>query len=128
MSSFNHDLDYYGLVPEEGAIKHACISDVLASLQNGKSKYDMFCLAVETHHQYVFGNARSTGKKYVWIDFKKMDGNLVKDRVLSQEEREMFLDYLNVYFGLRMTRTTESRHPTGIVALASANNFYVIKK
>lgn len=94
-------------------------------------KANMTCFASQ------FSNARSTGKKYVWIDFKKMDGNLVKDRVLSQEEREMFLDYLNVYFGLRMTGTgevkinkmpTESRLPTGIVALTSANNFYVIKK
>jgi hypothetical protein len=128
MSSFNRDLDYYGLVPEEGAIKHTCIGDVLASLQTGKSKYDMFCLAVETHHQYVFSNDRNTDKQ-VLIDFRKMNETLVKERKLSKEEAEMFVNYLDVYFGLKMTTScgSLSRILTGAL-LVTLIHIYVIKK
>jgi hypothetical protein len=132
MSSFNRDLDYYGLVPEEGAIKHACIGDVLASLQTGKSKYDMFCLALETYHQYVFSNGKSA-QKYVTINFKKMNETLVKDRRLSKEEGNMFLSYLGVYFGLRMTTSTDgiaSHVPTDLAPTQYVPSppFRVIKK
>ena len=128
MSSFNRDLDYYGLVPEEGAITHACIGDVLASLQTGKSKYDMFCLAVETHHQYVFSDDRNTDKQ-VLINFRKMNETLFKDRKLSKEEGNMFLSYLDVYFGLRMTTSTDgiaSHVPTDLAPYSPS--FRVIKK
>ncbi len=125
MSSFNRDLDYYGLVPEEGAIKHACIGDVLASLQTGKSKYDMFCLAVETHHQYVFKKSLKKCANVSLIDAMKNLGR--QDTTLIGEERKMFFNYLGIYFGLRLA--TNKDDPS--IYLHNNNvpdSFYVMKK
>ncbi len=132
-SSFERDLDYYGLVPNAGAIKTTSVAEVRASLLkehlDATRKHDMLLMAIEVHHQYVLNFKKRTSDEYVQISGKEMRKALSQDHYdyLTGEEREMFLNYLDVYFGLRLAKKGDGIGSRDYPATLSGN-FYVIKK
>lgn len=94
-SSFERDLDFYGLVPEEGEIKNNSIADVLVSLRTAKSKHDMFLFALEVNHRYILKRKENSSKQEIMICGDEICENddLGKNRyhLLSQAEEALFM-------------------------------------
>lgn len=76
-SSFERDLDFYGLVPEEGGIKYNSITDVMVSLRgerdSSKMKHDMFLFAFEVNHQYTITKPSSDAQESVQIKVAELN-------------------------------------------------------
>ena len=126
-SSFERDLDFYGLVPTEGAIKDIFFADLAASLRRDRdnaksdlneaqSKYEMCFFAAEVNHQYIMNKERIKSKEIVPVSGSKIRASgaieyIGKDRSssLSQTEKDTFVHFLDVYFGLRMATPSECR-------------------
>ena len=107
-SSFERDLDFYGLGSKEGEIRENSIPTVLASLKDAKTKHDMFLLAIEAHRQYAFhGSWPITVKSN---DFKEKLGSTCSAS-LTEEEKAAVEDYLDVYFGLKVKSQFNSISP-----------------
>lgn len=137
-SSFERDLDFYGLAPEEGEIKNNSMTDVVESLRNdldrAKKKHDMFLLASEAHHQFLFKKESSKTAAKVSVDNVRanLDLGISHSGKLSQAEKDLFLNYLDVYYGLRMATASEcGASPSskyGCPHLYPGKCFYVIRK
>jgi hypothetical protein len=84
----------------------------------------MFLMAIEVHHQYVLNFTKGTSAEYEYVQISgnEMRKALRPDRrdYLSGEETDLFLNYLDMYFGLRMAKTD---YPPTL-----SNYFFVIKK
>jgi hypothetical protein len=137
-SSFERDLDFYGLVPEEGGIKHNSIADVMVSLRgerdSSKMKHDMFLFAVEVNHQYTITKKSSDAQESVEIVVSKLVTSIstgCSNGYLSEADKKLLLKYLDEYFGLKLSpgniyiqghKTTNQPH------LDSRGYFYVTRK
>lgn len=78
---------------------------------SAKSKYDMFVFANGVHHYYVSNVVSSEERVAVEVDIIRAsldDVDSRKSNYLSDEERKLFLNYLDEYFGLRMTTEKEA--------------------
>eukprot|EP00984_Skeletonema_dohrnii_P029806 scaffold20690_cov155-Skeletonema_dohrnii-CCMP3373.AAC.11 len=103
-SSFERDLDFYGLVPnpEEGEIKNNVVADVLVSLRKdrdiSKCKYDMLRLAIEVHHLYTIKKSGSGSNENVKIYVNHIDDSIKQGRggVISPNEKTLFANYLDL--------------------------------
>lgn len=70
-------------------------------------KHDMLLFAIEVHHQYVLNFKKDNPyEEYVRISGKEMRKALSKDRCdyLCGNDRDVFLNYLDMYFGLRLAK------------------------
>eukprot|EP00985_Skeletonema_marinoi_P019529 scaffold11238_cov150-Skeletonema_marinoi.AAC.3 len=146
-SSFERDLDFYGLLPKEGEIKEKSLADMAAALRqdrdsaksnfvSAQSKYEMFVFATEVQHQYIMKNQISEKEVPVQILVNKIreNGDFGKDRCdyLNETEDDLFMSYLGDLFGLRMATESEcknwknstSPHP----CLYKGFNFFVMRK
>ncbi len=117
-SSFERDLDFYGIVLKEGEIKEKSF-DMIASLRQDRdeaeNKYEMCVFAAAVYHEYITKKQRN--KEVVCISGKRIRASLMdhfekgKDRnaYLSQTENDAFVNFLDVYFGLRMATSSECK-------------------
>ena len=60
-------------------------------------KHDMILFAIEVHHQYAFHSSTN-----VRVYEKNLREKLGRSETISAEERELFVNYLDVYFGLKV--------------------------
>ncbi|KAL7498908.1 hypothetical protein ACHAWT_008598, partial [Skeletonema menzelii] len=97
-SSFERDLDFYGLGSKEGDIKEKSILAILDSLEDAKMKHDMILFAIEVHHQYAFRSYKNFGITVYEKDLREKLGH--SETFFSCEEKKLFVNYLDVYFGL----------------------------
>ena len=101
-SSFERDLDFYGLGTKEGDIKDNSLRAVLASLQAAKVKRDMLLLAIEAHNQYAFNiNINSSHSQFFSVTVNDLLDKLGRKGGFNEEERGLFVNYLDLYFGLK---------------------------
>ena len=99
-STFKRELDFYGINAEEDTIKQESLARAMKAFHLSKSKHDMFFLALEAHYQYGMKKTGSSDKT-VCISIKS-DHKLYDTRTLSTEERDLFENYLDKYFGLQL--------------------------
>ncbi len=134
-SSFERDLDFYGLVLEEGHIKYNSVVDMLVSLRgdcdSAKSKHDIFLFAISVNHQYTFNKKSSEAQESVQIRVDELDSSISR-RDLSEVEKKLFLTYLDEYFGLKMCLDYKAHNGFSFFVntphLCSKGYFYVIRK
>jgi hypothetical protein len=112
-SMFDRELDFYSITADEGSVQHQSLAKVTEEFIRGKSKHDMFRLALESHYQFGLRSNLTDG---VWVGINK-DHVLYSKVAISNEERQMFRVYLDVYFGLVVNWNTFDR-----------NKFYVCRK
>ena len=93
----------------------------------------MFLLANEVQHKYVF--EKKDSEKYVLISLRQTLETLgrlkvkngIEKAIVSKEEEKMFLDFLDVYFGLRIANRDGLANDVP-VDFFNPYGFYVIKK
>ena len=87
----------------------------------------MLLFAIEVHHQYVLNFKKDTSNEYVRISGNEMRKALRQDcGYLTEEETDIFLSYLDVYFGLRMAKICDGLCGDSVPKLSGC--FNVIKK
>ena len=97
-STFKRELDFYGINSEEDTIKQESVAQAMKAFHLCKSKHDMFLLALEAYYQYGMKKG-SAGHVQVTIN---SDHKLYDTSAPSTEERALFENYLDKYFGLKM--------------------------
>ena len=137
-SSFQRDLDFYGLVPKEGEITERCFADEIAysrqerdvaknHLNDAQSKYEMHVFAAEVYHQYILKKRKDEEVVEISVRLIRRDNEEIdKDRsgYLSETEEAIFLNSLDKYFGLRMETEKSDTRPN----LKQHGYFYVTRK
>ena len=139
-SSFERDLDFYGLVPKVGEITERCFVDEIAysrqerdvaknHLNDAQSKYEMHVFAAEVYHQYTMKKQKNESVVLIYSrDVLKNEE--MKDRRntrLSETEKALFLNSLDKYFGLRLATNTGG-HYNSTPLLDRHDYFYVTRK
>ena len=98
-STFKRELDFYGINSEEDTIKQESLAQAMKAFHLCKSKHDMFLLALEAYYQY--GMKKSASSDYVPVTINS-GHKLYDTSAPSTEERALFENYLDKYFGLKM--------------------------
>ena len=98
-STFKRELDFYGINSEEDTIKQESVAQAMKAFHLCKSKHDMFLLALEAYYQY--GMKKSASSDYVPVTINS-GHKLYDTSAPSTEERALFENYLDKYFGLKM--------------------------
>ena len=97
-STFKRELDFYGINSEEDTIKQESVAQAMKAFHLCKSKHDMFLLALEAYYQY---GMKKGSADHVQVTIN--NGHKVYDTSApSTEERALFENYLDKYFGLKM--------------------------
>jgi hypothetical protein len=128
-SSFEREIDFFGIVPKEGEVKHNSIADVMVSLRRDvdiaksnlddmKRKYDMFLFAVEVNHQYTikkksFDDQESVQIKVAELNVSSISTGRSSSGSLSGAENKLLLRYLDEYFGLNSGKVIPSLNANG---------------
>ncbi len=103
---------------------------MLKDRRDAVGKHEMFLFAFEVHHQYVLNFKKgSSPYEHVRIAGNEMRKALSQDRCgynLTQDERELFLKYLDAYFGLRMAKINDGMSVDSVPSFHY--EFFVIKK
>ena len=62
----------------------------------------MLLLAIEAHHQYAFQNKKDSSKR-ISLTVKDLHDKIYSSRssLPTKEEQYLFVNYLDVYFGLK---------------------------
>ena len=106
-SMFDRELGFYGINFEEGAINEESLTQVTNTFHLYKSKHDMFLLALEAYYQYSTKKVTTSSSVIVNIP---SNHKLYKGVCLVDEEKELFNEYLEKYFGLKtLDATTPAR-------------------
>ena len=109
---FDRELDYYGITPNDDIVTQESLGkwghlskvskSLKASLHKAQMKHDMFSLALHCSSEIGrkvlnYPNVRDTFD--VSVDHNH---NLYNRRDLDDKEKEMFEEYLDRYFGLKI--------------------------
>ena len=100
-STFKRELDFYGINSEEDTIKQESVAQAMKAFHLCKSKHDMYLLALEAYYQYGMKKTASSNNVSVCID---NNHKLYDTMIPSAEERALFENYLDKYFGLKMNQ------------------------
>ena len=98
-SMFDRELGFYGINFQEGAINEESLTQVSNTFHLFKSKHDMFLLALEAYYQYCTKKIATSPS--VYVDISHQSHKLFKTGSLVEEEKALFDEYLEQYFGLK---------------------------
>ena len=103
-SMFDRELDYFGITSSKDCITDQMyIARTLQSFEKplalAKREHEMFLLALECNYQFCRSDTASQGHAYVSIP---KDHNLFNGKALDSNERKLFDNYLDRYFGLKV--------------------------
>ena len=109
-SMLSRDLDFYGINAANGTIEDTSVNrkaDTLRlQLNLSQSKHDMFLLAMEAHYQYNMKKSVTSSSVKVSISSSH---RLYQQESVSAEEKALFENYLDNYFGLKLHNESPPR-------------------
>ena len=107
---FDRELDFYGLdtYAGEGIVNDLSITRMAnqtrQELHLAKSKHDMFLLAMEAHYQYNMKKTVTSNTVQVVIDTTNHKLYDVARKNIDHQERILFLNFLDKFFGLELDK------------------------
>ena len=109
---FDRELDYYGITSAEGITDQESLAKTMDSFilpfDQAKTKHNMFFLAVECYYQFGQGRLNYPNGDSVGVTIGK-DHKLYNRAYVEGEERKLFDEYLERYFGLMVSSGTPPR-------------------
>ena len=125
---FDRELDYYGIASTEGVTDKKSIVKIFDSFSmefmhasmvfsQAQTKHGMFHLAHECHYQVIQTKFKHSIGKGAGVRIaerhKLFTGKLYVKQELSEEESQLFVTYLEMYFGLMVVGDRIEGNPSG---------------